>query len=105
MSRVSIGKTSREEVEVDVWGVAYTLQPSTRAVVKAVLPLEQKLEDSHDPDEIVDVLAQMIDLKLKAVNGGGKASTHIKKKWKSNEMTLADLEDFATDLADAERPT
>lgn len=104
--RVAMGGRERPEVvEVDLWGVEYTLQPSTRSVVKAAGPLEEKLEDLSDPDEIVQVLAEMIDLRLKAVNGGGKASTHIKRKWKADEMALDDLTAFAVDLTEAERPT
>lgn len=105
MSRVAISGGDREEVIADLWGVEYTVQPATRSVIKKVSEIEEKLNAVTDPDEAIECLSEMLDFRLKAVNGGGKASTHIKKKWKGDELTIADLEEFADNLAAAERPT
>lgn len=103
--RIAIGGDVSTTVEVDLWGTLYTLAPATRSVLKKVEPLEAELEGVEDGDELVALFAKLFDLRLTAVNGGGKASTHIKKKWNADELTLQELASFAEALAETDRPT
>lgn len=105
MARVSIAE-SVEPVEVDLWGSIFTVKPATRSVSRKAGELMEKLDEVEDDDQAVQMLAEMLDLRLVPTEGKRtKASTIVSRKWEADELTLAQLMSFGERLSDAERPT
>ncbi len=106
MTRISIAQ-AYEPVEVDLWGTVFETADVTRSGQKKAQALEGELEGTEDPDEQVELLAKLLDLKLVSTNGTKlKPSTMIVKKWKADELSPRSLFSFLDRLAEAEtRPT
>lgn len=95
-------------VEVDLWGKKFVTVPATRSVLGKVTALEGKLDELTDDqlDEKVELLTQVLDLRLKpAGQGRKKAGELVLEQWKADELTLPQLFEFANDVAGADRPT
>lgn len=94
-------------ITVDLWGVEFDLKPATRSVIAKAQEYEKKLEETENADELVNVLVQVLDLRVVPQNGKRKlASKVILEKWEADELALADLLDFAQRLSEvSERPT
>ena len=113
MSRISI-EGSYQVIEVDLWGHTYETKEATRSVHRRVRELEAKVDGTENEDEQIACLAEMFDLKLVPVahKDDGKrpvkASTLVKKKWQSDELSLTKILRFFYEIGDAEetaRPT
>jgi hypothetical protein len=110
MSRVSIA-AAPEAVEVDLWGALFYTQRVTRTRQKALAELEAKareLDESEntDTDTLVELYGQILDQLLEPETGKRKkASAHITERWKADDLTIPELEDFIERLGEANRPT
>jgi hypothetical protein len=95
-------------VDVDLWGKKFETVPPTRSVLQQIAALEGKLREIPDDqtDDLVELLAQIIDLRLKPAGQGRKtASACILEKWNADELTVGQLIDFSEAVGDADRPT
>lgn len=95
-------------VDVDLWGKAFETIPATRSVERQVAELERQLNEltDDDTDKMVELTAQVIDLRLKpAGNARKKAGELVLEKWHADELTLSALLEFVNDLGAADRPT
>lgn len=92
-------------VEVDLWGQAFKTVPATRSVGKKVEGFQEQVEAATDSDQVVAAVGNILDVRIKPVEGTRKASTVIKEKWKADELTLDQLLAFLGDLEEADRPT
>lgn len=95
-------------VDVDLWGKVFETVPATRTVYAAITALEHKLDEIPDDqlDDQVAVIAEILDQRLKpAGQGRKKASEIVVEKWAADELTIAQLYDFAERLGEADRPT
>lgn len=104
MARIAIAD-AYETVEVDLWGEDYLTVDIPRSGIKKATALEEKLEKVEDVagDVAVDLIGQLLDLKLRPANGGrSKASTVIRKKWQADELTVRQLDAFLNALREAE---
>jgi hypothetical protein len=106
--RAAITVPELGDVTVDLWGREFTATPATRTVVKQVTVLQERVYqlDDEQADAIVDLLAQVIDLRLKPKGQARKkASEIIKEKWEADALTLHQLFAFMERLGEADRPT
>lgn len=106
---VSIARAYRP-VEVDLWGAAYETVDVTRSGARKVAEIEKQMGELEEgqSDEMIGLMAEMLDVKLANANGSKKkASTHIKAKWQADELSLDQLFSFLGQIAEAEqdRPT
>lgn len=90
--------------EVDLWGTTFETRPVTRSVERAAGELQRKVEESEDADEVVGLLAELLDLRLCPVGHKTRAKTVIEKKWKADELSTPQLTKFCEDLAEADAP-
>lgn len=93
--------------DVDLWGKKFVTVPAVRSVYKRLQELERKFDELTDdqPDEQVEVMAEILDARLKpAGQGRKKAGEIIKEKWKADELSIGQLLDFAAVVADADHP-
>lgn len=103
--KVSLGGTAYEAVEVDLWGSPYRTVAVTRSVSGKADAAHDKINAAEEPDAIVGAIAEMIDLRVRPVEGTKKASTLIKEKWKADELTVDQLFGFLGAIEEADRPT
>jgi hypothetical protein len=94
-------------VDVDLWGKAFETVPPVRSVSLKLEELQRQFNDvDDDGDKIVDLTAQILDLKLKpAGNGRKNAGDLVREKWQADELTLNQLLDFLNAIGEADRPT
>jgi hypothetical protein len=104
MAKISLGAGTFEGVEVDLWGSLYKTVRITRSVQNKVDKALKKLDDTQDADAAVKVLADVIDARLEPQNGAGPPSKLIVEKWKTDELSLDQLQQFQADLDEAEAP-
>lgn len=115
MTKVSIAAAPADGIEVDLWGSDYTLLAATRSRGRKARPFEQKLEELEEAaqqdeppedldDQMVDTIGRLLDVILAPVTGTTRASTLIGRKWKGDELTLAQLLGFVNDLGEANSP-
>lgn len=90
-----------EPVEVDLWGELHKTHPITRSLEKKIDVVKEEIERAETTDAAVKGFAKLIALHL----GSPAVTAAIEKKWKADELTVAELVTFAETLADAERPT
>lgn len=93
--------------DVDLWGKHFVTVPAVRSVYKRIQELEVKFNDLDDdqPDEQVEVMAEILDARLKPAGQGKQAAGEIiKEKWNSDQLTIGQLLDFADMVADADHP-
>jgi hypothetical protein len=108
---LSIG-SAYEPVDVDLWGSAFVTVPSTKSVVAKVMALEAQVGEIEargngdgTPDEIVGLLADIVDAKVKPKgNGRTKAADLIRRKWNADELSIDELNSFVEALTEAEGP-
>lgn len=109
MSEVTLGGRDYDAVTVVIGDHKFRTLPRTRKVVREMRPHAKALYDAQiegDDDAIIEAMAAMFDVRLVPMNGSRKkASTVIVELWKKNELTREHLDDFADDIAEAERPT
>ena len=103
-------------VDVELWpevdGEAnFRTRPLVRSVLEKLSELDERAavidaESSSvsNLDAALDLLAERADILLEPVTGKGKASTLIRKRWRANEVTPAQIGAFLDQLAD-QRPT
>lgn len=113
MSAISIAR-AYNPVEIDLWGAKYETIDVPRSGLKKVTKLETEVaglqsgaidvpEDSDELDVLVEKIGELLDVKLVAVGGGkSKPSTHIKKKWRADELTLPQLLGFMDEVGEGE---
>lgn len=93
-------------VEVDLWGELFETVDVPRSGAKKAVQLQAELNqlDEDAQDEAVELIAQIIDLKLTAADGKKtKPSTLIKRKWKADELSVRGLFAFLAEIGAAER--
>lgn len=116
-----------EPIEVDLLDHEFESAPITRAVQRKSGPLSEKLlaamfetdedgkpieenddwvaRENPDSDLIIDVLAKLLDLRLRSTNGSStKPSTLINRKWKGDELDFRALFGFWNEFRAAEAP-
>jgi len=107
-------KRSFTPADVDLWndGVPnFRTVVVTRSRQVAIAALEKELsglEDDGTPeaaDTMIGALARLLDELLEPVEGKGKASTLIVKKWKADEATADEIMGLFQALIDRSRPT
>ena len=107
--KVKLGGREYEGVIVEIGEHKFRTLPRTRSVVKKMRPFAEamvKAEMEGSDDDMIAALAAMFDVRLVSANGGRKkASTVITEMWRADQLTREDLDEFAEDLADADRPT
>lgn len=125
MTRLEIAQ-AYEPIEIDLWGTVFETRDVPRSGVKKTGELQQKLEAiqeaqakegeeipgvglvPRDPkpdelDQMVGILAEMMDVKLVSTNGGRKKpSTLIKAKWQADDLSLGRLFTFVAEIRAAE---
>lgn len=120
--------TAYEPIDIDLWGEKFETVDSTRGAQKKATKLQREflrfVDEGPDPaeleavegdedkeDELIDKLTgeavvkmgKLLDLKLQAVDGSKrKASTVLKKKWESEDLTIAQLQRFLDNVRSAE---
>jgi hypothetical protein len=95
-------------VDVEMWDKTFETIPATRSVERNVAALERQLTElpDDDTDKMVELTAQVIDLRLKPKgNARKKAGELVIEKWQADELTLDALLQFVNDLGAADRPT
>lgn len=102
---VSIARTYAP-VEIDLWGTKFETIDVPRSGAKKATQIEEEIDliaaDANGLDTLVDLMAQLMDIKLKKVDGTGKPGTLIKKKWNADELTVPQLMAFMSAVRDAE---
>jgi hypothetical protein len=102
---VSIARTYAP-VEIDLWGQKFETVDVPRSGAKKATAIEKDIDqisaDADGLDALVDLMAQLMDIKLKRVEGTGKPGTLIKKKWNTDELTVPQLMSFMSAVRDAE---
>lgn len=96
------------EVSVDLWGREFSCAPATRSVIKQVTVLQERVYQLGDEqaDEIVDLLCQVVDLRLTPKGQARKkAGEIIREKWEADALTLHQLLAFMEAVGEADRPT
>ncbi len=106
MSKVSLGGTAYEPVEVDLWDVQYTTVPLTRSVSLKTDSVQDRINAAVDQDELVAAIGDLLDLRLQpTVKGSRKPKTLVAEKWKADAVTIDQLFAFLANLGEADRPT
>jgi len=103
-------KSAYEPVEVDLWaeegGALFETVDLTRSAQLEGEEVLRKLEGVESSDAQVEVLAGVLDIRLKAVGTKKvKPSALILKRWKSDELTIGQLFGLLTQLGEATNPT
>jgi hypothetical protein len=108
MARMKLGDLP-EAHQVEMWGTFYNVRPLTRSVQKKVIEFAKNTEhlaESDDNDEVAEAIIAYIDLRLENTNGStSKPGTVVRKKWKAEEVTIAQLEEFVGSLDETDDPT
>ena len=113
MGAVSI-QGAYDPVEVDLWGSRFETIDVPRSGAKKAQKLEEEIEalgQSPDVlDELVSKMGELLDLKLRAIDGKRKKpATIIAQKWEADQLTLGQLFSFLDAVQTAEgeggRPT
>jgi hypothetical protein len=104
VAKISLGAGTFEGVEVDLWGSLYKTVRITRSVQNKVDNSLKKMDEDMTADQAVKVLADVIDARLEPQNGAGPPSKLIMEKWKADELSLDQLQQFQSDLDEAEAP-
>lgn len=112
-------ETAYKPIEVDLWGASFETVDPPRSGARRVTEIMRQLADldkaenaEEDADELNDkavgLIAELLDVRLRNANGSRtKASTHIKRKWEADELSVAKLFAFLERLGEADqaRPT
>lgn len=86
-------------LEIDLWGEEFHTIDVPRSGAKKADALQAKLEEIDDDDKAVEVIAQLLDLKLAPAGPKKtKPSTLIKKKWAADELTMRGLLSFLAEI-------
>ncbi len=93
-------------VEIDLWGTKFETIDVPRSGAKKATALEDKIDEleagSDGLDELVDLMADLLDIKLRKTSGTGKPGTLIRKKWADDELTIPQLMSFMAAVRQAE---
>lgn len=100
-------------VEVDLWGTKFETIDVPRSGAKKAQALEDEIDTIERGeemfDELVEKIAELMDIKLVPVEGSKKPSTIVKKKWKSDDLSIGQLMSFFREVQQLEgegnRPT
>ncbi len=102
---VSITRTY-SPVEIDLWGTQFETIDVPRSGAKKATALEETIDSiqasGEGLDELVGCMAELMDIKLTAVEGKAKPGALIKKKWNADELTIPQLMSFMSAVQDAE---
>lgn len=96
------------EVTVDLWGREYIASPATRALIAKVTALQARIYalDDSQADEMVTLMCEALDLRLKPKGQARKkASELVKEKWEAEAITLHQIFAFMERVGEADRPT
>lgn len=115
MGRITLQDLTVHEVELP-GDLVYTVKPATRAVVTQASDVEKRLEQtfSQETDEVtpeqldavVALYGEVLDLRLQpAAPRQAKASAAVTKLWKSNQVTIPQLEQLLAGISETDRPT
>jgi hypothetical protein len=107
MSRITLADLSAPEVELP-GGHVYTVKAATRAVVAKGEEVDKRLEAAPDDDldGIVEIYGEMLNLRLESQEAGQpRPGTVISKLWKSDKVTLPQLQSLLRSIAETDRPT
>lgn len=102
-AKISIA-SGYKPLEVDLWGSPFhTLQPIRSVSIKQA-DIRRRIAEEDDDDKLMALLAELLDTRLAPAEGKRtKASTLIVRKWEADELTLAQLDQFVTDVEEADR--
>lgn len=107
-----IGLRRSEPFDIDLWdgqgGGLYVCAPATKSVNDKGTPLLAEFNtavaaDEHD--QAVEIMGQILDLRLSPVAGKTKASTLVKRQWDADKVTVDELIALFEDIQEASRPT
>lgn len=96
-----------EPLRVDLYDKQFTLRRVTRSVQREIERVELALREADDGDTVVDLLAEGMDALLKPDQHRTTARKLISDRWKADELSVGDVNQFFLDLqekAAAERP-
>lgn len=109
MTELKLGGRSYEGAVVEIGEHRFRTLPLTRSVTRKMRPLAEKMVEAQmagDDDAVIAAMAAMFDVRLTPADGARKkASSLINELWKADKLTRGDLDDFADELAEADRPT
>jgi hypothetical protein len=104
-----------EPVDVVLWSEDgepnFTTRLITRSRQIAIQALQVEAEALEDDGSVettdanVDLLARIVDELVVPVEGKGKASTIISRKWKADEVTLPEILELIKALTEQSTPT
>ena len=107
MAKLTLAQ-SFEAIEVDLFGHDFETRNVTRTTQLQLAELEQLAEqatESQDVDKMVEALAKVLDLRLKAADGKRtKPSTIIQQRWQADELNILELVKFVEELGAASAP-
>lgn len=108
MAKLTLAE-SYEPVEVDLFGHDFVTTNVTRTTQIELGKLETLVDDAtenQDVDKMVEALAKVLDLRLKAAdNKRTKPSTVIVQRWEADELNILDLVKFVEELGRASAPS
>jgi hypothetical protein len=93
------------EVEIELWEHVYRKVPATRDVVEKGHELTERWRAAETDDEAVNALAAIFDLRLKSTNGGKKAGTVIRERWKDGKLATHTIVVLLDRVRETDRPT
>lgn len=94
-------------IEVDLWGHLYETidipRSKARKADELMMKAQEQSEREDGDDAIVELIGQMLDIKLRSADEKGtKPSTLIKRKWKADELTVRQLFGFLGQIGQEE---
>lgn len=106
MPRLSLGAPDDGDVvEVDLFGVEFTLKPITRTVQKVLEKVDAAIEAAQNGDEVLNAVADGLGVMLAPANGNRSgAKKLLLDKWKSDELSLNQVTRLFSDLTEASAP-
>lgn len=113
MPRITLADLQVHEVELP-GGHLYTVIPATRSVVRKMSALDTRLEQlltgdgdltDEQLDQLVDIYADMLNLRLESLDGAPRPATVVKRLWKGDQVSVPQLEQLLAGVAGTDRPT
>lgn len=126
MTRIKI-EDAYEPVEIDLWGDVFVSRDLTKSTSKQATGIQKQIAEATTPPELpdpedespeaeakrsereaweadedvlIDLNAQLMDLRFVPVDGGrAKPSTAIKRKWEQDKLSLDQLVSVGTKYA------
>lgn len=96
---------SFEEVEINLYGEAYTVRPITRTVTENSAPLAEAIRDAETGEDLVKAAGKYLDYMLECAKQQRKPSAILIEKWEADKLRVNLLMPLVAAVTNPPRPT